>query len=230
MLGILWRALELLLADINLVTFQIGIVGEQRPGQWIIIFTDSHETAEAHYRVSDLSAELIDHHPLDLTDAVAVRAIDRRALDLVAADETDGFALLQRLALARHGVLLFNSGTTASPHAGFRSASSLRPQTCPKCVLSGAQWLTFTVTFASQQLPLRCCALPPARRARRTRARSIRTRCRRSPTRTIRQRRPRSCSAARPRRRICKRAPSAFIPKAASPARWRCRSTARPGK
>ena len=33
MLGILWRALELLLADINLVTFQIGIVGEQRPGQ-----------------------------------------------------------------------------------------------------------------------------------------------------------------------------------------------------
>ena len=45
------------------------------------------------------------------------------------------------------------------------------------------------------------------------------SRCRRSPSPTIRRRRPRSCSAARRRRRRWRRAPSASMPKAASPAR-----------
>jgi hypothetical protein len=38
-------------------------------------------------RVGDLSADLVDHDPFDVADFVAIRAIDRSALDLITADE-----------------------------------------------------------------------------------------------------------------------------------------------
>src|ERR1700677_2961706 len=41
------RALELLLADIDLVAAELRIVGQQRPRQRIVVGADAHEAAEA---------------------------------------------------------------------------------------------------------------------------------------------------------------------------------------
>src|SRR5262249_29473515 len=99
--GIFGRALELPLPDVDLVALERRIVAEQRPRQRVVVLADAHETAETHDRVGDLAAELVDHDALDLADPVAVRTVDRRSLHLVAADETDGFALVECPPLGR---------------------------------------------------------------------------------------------------------------------------------
>jgi hypothetical protein len=81
-----------LLADVDLVTLKFRVVGEQGPRQRVVVLADAHEAAKAHDRVGDLAADLVDHDPLDIADLVAVRAVDRGSLDLVAADEAVAFA------------------------------------------------------------------------------------------------------------------------------------------
>ena len=44
-------------------------------------------SAEAHHRVRNLAAELVDHHARDLAGPFSVGTIDGGALDLVASDE-----------------------------------------------------------------------------------------------------------------------------------------------
>jgi ferritin-like metal-binding protein YciE len=56
---ILGRPFELLLADVDFVAFEARIVGQQRPRQRIVVFSDAHEAAEAHDRISDLATELV---------------------------------------------------------------------------------------------------------------------------------------------------------------------------
>ena len=47
----------------------------------------AEKTAEAQHRVSDLSAEFIDHHAFERTDLSSVRTINRSPFDFVAADQ-----------------------------------------------------------------------------------------------------------------------------------------------
>src|SRR5262245_63352809 len=65
-LGVVRRALELLLADVDLVAAELRIVREQRPWQRVVVLADAHEAAEAHHRIGDLPADLVDHDALDL--------------------------------------------------------------------------------------------------------------------------------------------------------------------
>src|SRR5262249_41887800 len=123
-LGIFRRTLELLLADIDLVAAELRIVGEQRPGQRVIVLADAHEAAEAHHRIGDLAAELVDHDPLDLAGALAVRAIDGGSFHLVAADETSGFAALEGRPLRHVDPPLCWYKRLAQPTAANRAGSA----------------------------------------------------------------------------------------------------------
>src|SRR6185369_17403620 len=107
--------------------------------------------AEAHHCVRDLSADFVDHDAFDLTYAVAVRAIDRRPFDFVAADEARGLAPLERAPLrgicCRHEVLpVILRRTHALGRQRLRGATvpslsaelgSISPQLC----LSDCQWV-----------------------------------------------------------------------------------------
>src|SRR5437660_8837691 len=101
MLAELGRAFQLLLADIDFVASEPRVVCQQRPRQRIIVRADTHKAAKAHDRVSDLAAQLVDHHALDLADPLSARTIDRRPLDLVAPDQHWGFALVESYILSR---------------------------------------------------------------------------------------------------------------------------------
>src|SRR3978361_2105625 len=88
-------SLELLLADIDLVTAERRVVGQQGPWQRIVVLAHPQEAAEAHDRIRDLAADLVDHNALYLAHPVAVGPVDRRALDLVAADQAGSLAALE---------------------------------------------------------------------------------------------------------------------------------------
>src|SRR5205085_6904940 len=45
------------------------------------------ETAEAHHRISDLAADLVDHYPLYRADSIARGIVHVRSFDLIATDE-----------------------------------------------------------------------------------------------------------------------------------------------
>ena len=51
-----------------------------------MVLTHPQQTSKAEYRISNLTGELIDHHVFDAADFLAVRAINRRAFDLVTGD------------------------------------------------------------------------------------------------------------------------------------------------
>jgi hypothetical protein len=65
-----------------------------------MVLAHAKEAAETHHRVGGLAADLVDHHPFDLTDLLAIRAIDVGAFDAVAADQVVA-AVLQH---GRNGV------------------------------------------------------------------------------------------------------------------------------
>src|ERR1700722_8944221 len=79
---------ELLFCDSDLIAAERRIVRKKRPWQRIIVLAQSQEAAEAHHRISDLAAVLVDHDPLDPADAIAVGTVNRRTLHLVAADQS----------------------------------------------------------------------------------------------------------------------------------------------
>src|ERR1700730_3930620 len=122
MLAVPGRPFELLLGDIDFIAVEPWVVGQYRPRQRIVIFADPHEAAEAHDRIGDLAADLVDHDPFDSTGLFAVRAIDRRAFHLVAADEAHGFPLIEgRRRGDSHSVLLFmNASDNAFAPSLFR--------------------------------------------------------------------------------------------------------------
>jgi hypothetical protein len=51
----------------------------------------AQKSAEAEDGVSHLATQLVDHHPLDAADLVAVSPIDSGAVNFVAADQVYGF-------------------------------------------------------------------------------------------------------------------------------------------
>src|ERR1700681_2676588 len=95
MAAVLGRPFELLFGDVDLVAVELWIVGQYRPRQRIVVFAEPHETAEAHDRISDLAADLVDHDPFDSAGLFAIRTVDRSTFHLVAADEAYGFPLFK---------------------------------------------------------------------------------------------------------------------------------------
>jgi hypothetical protein len=66
------RILELLLANVDLIALKPRIIGQKRPWQRVIVLADPHEAPKAHDRVSDLTARLVDHHPFDPANLLAI--------------------------------------------------------------------------------------------------------------------------------------------------------------
>src|SRR5437762_14286828 len=66
---------------------QAFIIGQQLPGERVIIIPDAQEPPEAHYRVRHPAAALIDHNAFNRAYLVAVRAVYVRPLYLVACDQ-----------------------------------------------------------------------------------------------------------------------------------------------
>jgi hypothetical protein len=52
-----------------------------------MVLTHPQQTSKAEYRISNLTGELIDHQVLNAADFLAVRAINRRAFDLVTGNQ-----------------------------------------------------------------------------------------------------------------------------------------------
>ena len=97
MLAVFRSALELLLTDVDFVAVEPRIIGQKRPWQRVIVFADAHEPSEAHDRVGHLAAELVDHDPFDLADAVPIGPIDRRSFHLVASDQRGRLPPVERV-------------------------------------------------------------------------------------------------------------------------------------
>src|ERR1700681_2970613 len=104
--------LELLLGDADLIAAKLFIVCQQRPWDRIMMCTNSQETAEAQTAIIHFSGTLLDHEPLDLPDALAVRSKDGGSFDPVARDEGRSFLILQG-----HVVSPFIYGGRADPLA-----------------------------------------------------------------------------------------------------------------
>src|SRR5262249_18722153 len=65
---------------------------EVHPRRRIVVLADAEKAAVAQDRIGDLAAHLVEHHALDLADLLVIGAVDRGALDLVAADQRGGLA------------------------------------------------------------------------------------------------------------------------------------------
>jgi hypothetical protein len=53
-----------------------------------MIIAETQEAAKAENGIRDFPAHLLDHHPFDRSDLVAVGAVDGGTFDLVTADQT----------------------------------------------------------------------------------------------------------------------------------------------
>src|SRR5450432_1789150 len=95
------RALDLFDRDHGLIAAEFDVVFQRGPRQRIIVVADPEESAKAEYRVRNPAADLLNHDALDGSDLFAIGAIDRRTLDLVAADKAYRFPLFRD-----HAVLL----------------------------------------------------------------------------------------------------------------------------
>src|ERR1043166_607379 len=62
------RALELAVADIDLVAAELGVVRQPRPRHWVVIVAHAQNAAEAHDGIGDLAGGLLQHDALDLAD------------------------------------------------------------------------------------------------------------------------------------------------------------------
>jgi len=96
------RAAKLVFGEVELIGIELGVVLQDAPGQRVVFLAKPHEPAEAHDRISDLSGPLLDHHPLDRPDLVAVGTADRSSLDLIAGDQVMGLANVAALCRRLH--------------------------------------------------------------------------------------------------------------------------------
>lgn len=86
-LSIFRGSIELLGCQVGAIAAEPSVVGEDRPRNWIVIFSNSEKSTKAKDGESDLTADLFNHHALDLANLLLVSAIDGGALDLIAADQ-----------------------------------------------------------------------------------------------------------------------------------------------
>src|SRR4029453_15058008 len=75
------RALQLLLAEIELVRAKRAVVGQPCPGNGKMLLSHTEEAAEAEHRVSNIAAELIDHESFDGADLLTAGTAHRGAFD-----------------------------------------------------------------------------------------------------------------------------------------------------
>jgi len=80
-------SIELLGCQVGAIAAEPSVVGEDRPRNWIVIFSNSEKSTKAKDGEGDLTADLFDHHTLDLANLLLVSAIDGGALYLIAADQ-----------------------------------------------------------------------------------------------------------------------------------------------
>src|SRR5436190_23388144 len=57
----------------------------------VIVFPHPEKPAKRHNGVGHLAADLVDHDALHTADLIVIGSVDGRAVDLVAADQGDGF-------------------------------------------------------------------------------------------------------------------------------------------
>lgn len=62
-------------------------VREDRPRQWVVVFVDAQEPAEAHNSICNLAADFADHYAFNLSNVIAIQTIHRCPFHFVAADE-----------------------------------------------------------------------------------------------------------------------------------------------
>ncbi len=74
----------------------------------------AEESAEAEHGVCDLAGEFVDHKVLDAADLLAVGAIDRGFLNLIARNQIGGF-LPRNVAVLLHVGLRGRCGHVRSP-------------------------------------------------------------------------------------------------------------------
>src|SRR4051794_3706019 len=81
-----WRALQLVIVDVELVGFEPRAVAQPAPRQWKQVGSHAEEAAETEHRVGYFPGNLVDHQTFDLTDHVPVGSPHRGALDAIAGD------------------------------------------------------------------------------------------------------------------------------------------------
>src|SRR4051794_40654092 len=89
------RAFQFLGGDARDVPAELRVVFQRLPRQRIVVVTEAQKSAEAEHGVGHLAADLVDHHAFDRANFVAIGAIDRCSLDLVAADQPTHLVLVQ---------------------------------------------------------------------------------------------------------------------------------------
>src|SRR5262249_16627839 len=81
------RALQFLLGEIEMIGAKRTIVSQARPGDRDVLLSHAEEAAKAEHRVSNVSAEFIDHEALYGADLAAIGTADRGAFDPVAGNQ-----------------------------------------------------------------------------------------------------------------------------------------------
>src|SRR5689334_5594879 len=81
------RATQLLLGYVGSIASEVGIVRELVPWHGMFFGTHPEKASERHHGVSDFSADLLDHEPLNASDTRALGVVDFSALYPVAFDE-----------------------------------------------------------------------------------------------------------------------------------------------
>src|SRR3954451_9934220 len=84
------RVLQPLLVEVDHVAADLGVVGQEAPGQGVVALAQTQEAAERHDRVGHLAGDLVDHEVVHRAETLALAIVDRRALDLVRGDQLVG--------------------------------------------------------------------------------------------------------------------------------------------
>ena len=89
--------LELLFGAVHLEAIGLFIAGQHRPWDRIVILADAEEAPQSSGPRRRCGGRcLFDHKPLDLSDALALRVIDRSSFGAVACDQGRGSFALRR--------------------------------------------------------------------------------------------------------------------------------------
>src|SRR5882757_876583 len=118
--AVFWCAAKLVFGHARDVAAEPCIVFQRLPGQRVMIIAESQNAAKAEHRVGHAPALLVDHDALDRTDLAILGAIDRCALDLVAADQIANFTLT-KLVLAKCHESLHSVSSRATADKEHRS-------------------------------------------------------------------------------------------------------------
>src|SRR5512139_3425117 len=90
--AVFWRPCKLFFGEAYKVAANVGVIVEDRPGDRVVVFAHSHESAEAKDCISNLAAALVDHDAFDLTDLISVSAVHRGAFNFIAANQRCRFS------------------------------------------------------------------------------------------------------------------------------------------